>query len=59
MFTKRINRGKCNSAVSAEQQRESNFAELLLITGNKTKLSIPFGSETGTYRRVQGQRFSN
>jgi hypothetical protein len=59
MFTKRINGAKCNFAVSAEQQRESNFVELLLITGNKTKLSIPFGFETGTSRRVEGSRFSN
>jgi len=54
MFTERINGGKCNSAESAEQQRQSNFVELLLITGNKTKLSIPFGTETGTSRRVEG-----
>jgi hypothetical protein len=54
MFTKRINGAKCNSAVSPEQQRESNFAELLLITGNETKLLIPFGSDAGTSRRVEG-----
>jgi hypothetical protein len=36
MFTERISEAKCNCAVSAEQQRESNFAEMLLITGNKT-----------------------
>jgi hypothetical protein len=54
MFTKRISGAKCNSAVSAVQQRESNFAEMLLITGNKTKLSITFGSETGSSRRVEG-----
>jgi len=54
MFTKRISGAKCNSAVSAEQQRESNFAEMLLIIGNKTTLSTTFGSETDTSRRVEG-----
>ena len=53
MFTKRINGAKCNSAVSADQQRESNFVELLLITGNKTKRLISFGNETGISRPVE------
>jgi len=48
MFTKRIIGAECNSALSAEQQRECNFVELLLITGNETRLSIAFAPETGT-----------
>jgi hypothetical protein len=43
MFTERINGAKCNSAVSAERQRENNFAELLPITRIKQNRRYTLG----------------
>lgn len=53
MYKTYFNRAKCNSAVSVEQQRESNFVKLVLATGSETKLSMFFGPETYRVQRVE------